>query len=209
MRRQVVVVDNFLENPDELRELALQQNYEERGSKGVRSEQFTWEEIYKPAFEKLLGVKISSDDFGPHSPVNACFQWCHAETPVVIHSDAQQFAGALYLTPNAPPESGTSFYEHKVTKARTPSSNQEEMSITFADGNLFDRTKWTEVDRIGNIYNRLTLWNGQAIHSASVYFGKGIEKGRLFQVFFFNAEDPVLPPSTGEGNFVQRLVAPK
>ena len=37
-RRQIVVVDNFLENPDELRELAFQQKYEPRHSAGVRSE---------------------------------------------------------------------------------------------------------------------------------------------------------------------------
>ena len=54
-------------------------------------------------------------------------------------------------------------------------------------GGFFDETKWEVVDQIGNIYNRLVLWHGKAVHSASVYFGKDIEDSRLFQVFFFNA----------------------
>ena len=60
------------------------------------------------------------------------------------------------------------------------------MLVTFADGNIFDKTKWIEVDRVGNLYNRLVLWNGASIHSGSVYFGKDIHDARLFQVFFFN-----------------------
>ena len=187
LSRQVVVVDDFLSNPDELRELALSQDYEEKHSVGVRSAQFLWAGVYKPAFEALLGVEIFDDQFSEHNKCNTCFQWCEARTPVVIHSDQQQYAGALYLTPNAPPESGTSFYQHKSTGLREPSDNRAEMDITFAEGTLFDRTKWVEVDRIGNVYNRLVLWNGKAIHSGSAYFGAEIRNARLFQVFFFNA----------------------
>jgi hypothetical protein len=187
-RRQIVVVDDFLSNPDEVRELALSQEYETKHSVGVRSTQFGWEEIYRPIFERLLGIEIEPGEFGEGNKCNACFQWCDAKTPVVIHSDQQQYAGALYLTPDAPLESGTSFYQHKITGARHPSGDREKMAITFAEGNIFDKTKWLEVDRVGNVYNRLVLWSGKSIHSGSAYFGVEIQNARLFQVFFFNAK---------------------
>lgn len=182
--RQVVVVDHFLANPDELRELALSQRYEERYSKGVRSvPSFPFEEIYRPCFEELLGVEIRTDDFVKNSNVNGCFQWCSAETPKVIHCDEQSYAGALYLTPDAPVEAGTTMYRHRDSKARYP---HEHLDGDIFHGGFFDETKWEVVDRIGNVYNRLVLWSGKAVHSARVYFGKTKEDSRLFQVFFFN-----------------------
>ena len=101
-RRQVVVVDDFLSNPDDVRELALSQEYEQKHSVGVRSAQFGWEEAYRPVFESILDIEIEDGSFSEGNKCNACFQWCDARTPVVIHSDQQQYAGALYLTPQAP-----------------------------------------------------------------------------------------------------------
>jgi hypothetical protein len=54
-------------------------------------------------------------------------------------------------------------------------------------GGFFDRTRFEEVDRIGNVYNRLVLWNAKMIHAASGYFGQTIANSRLFQLFFFDA----------------------
>lgn len=183
-KRQFMVVDNFLVDPDAMREFALSQQYEARHSKGVRSvTSFPFDEIYRPCFAELLDVEMTTDDFVKYSNVNGCFQWCSADTPKVIHCDEQSYAGALYLTPDAPVESGTTMYRHRDSKARY----KHEHDGDIFHGGFFDETKWEAVDRIGNIYNRLVLWHGKAVHSASVYFGKDIEDSRLFQVFFFNA----------------------
>ena len=56
----IVVVDNFLENPDEVREQVLKIPKDEwisRGSVGLRSNPNPYGEIYRPIFEKLLGIK--------------------------------------------------------------------------------------------------------------------------------------------------------
>jgi hypothetical protein len=47
---------------------------------------------------------------------------------------------------------------------------------------------WEEVDRFGNIYNRLVLYRGNLYHASVDYFGTTPEDGRLFQTFFFNTE---------------------
>jgi hypothetical protein len=44
------------------------------------------------------------------------------------------------------------------------------------------------VDTVGNIFNRLVIFDGGLIHSASDYFGWDIASSRLFHMFFFNAE---------------------
>jgi hypothetical protein len=62
-----------------------------------------------------------------------------------------------------------------------------DVNVTFAKGNL-DSTEFDVVDRIGNVYNRLFLFDAQFIHSASEYFGNSKENGRLFQIFFFDIE---------------------
>jgi hypothetical protein len=56
------------------------------------------------------------------------------------------------------------------------------------DGETQDVTKWELVDRIGNVYNRLILYRSDIYHTSLDYFGKDIQDGRLFQVFFLNTE---------------------
>jgi hypothetical protein len=51
-----------------------------------------------------------------------------------------------------------------------------------------DYTKWEMVDRVGNIFNRLIMYRADNYHVSLDYFGKDINDGRLFQVFFFNTE---------------------
>lgn len=53
-----------------------------------------------------------------------------------------------------------------------------------------DSTDWKFgadiIDSVGNVYNRLVIFKGRRSHSTMNHFGKDINDGRLFQVFFFN-----------------------
>ena len=53
-------------------------------------------------------------------------------------------------------------------------------------GGFFDKTKFEVVDVVGNVFNRLVIFNGKCFHSASEYFGQTIEDSRLFHMFFFD-----------------------
>jgi hypothetical protein len=57
-----------------------------------------------------------------------------------------------------------------------------------ADNWSQDLTKWKEMDRVGNVFNRLILFNSNRFHMSMDYFGDSKENGRLFQVFFFSTE---------------------
>ncbi|MEZ5448552.1 MAG: hypothetical protein R3E89_05940 [Thiolinea sp.] len=44
------------------------------------------------------------------------------------------------------------------------------------------------MDVIGNVYNRMVIWDARKVHAASAYFGDRIDNSRLFHMFFFDAE---------------------
>ena len=198
----VVVVDDFYSDPDVIRDYALNQTYQapgEHGAVGHRCE--AGRKIFegtKETFEKLLNVKVKEGDQegGWNYSTNGCFQWCQAATRLVYHHDSQQWAASIYLTPDAPPEAGTSFYVHKkLGLDQMPKEHPDWWALhsqmyknNSDEPNFLDRTPWEEIDRVGNKYNRLVLWNAQRVHSASQYFGDQIHNSRLFHLFFFDAE---------------------
>jgi len=183
-----LVVDNFYENPDEVRELALQQSFNPdlRYHKGCRTEKKFIAEGTKQLFEQLLGRKITRwNEF----EYNGIFQYCTSEDPLVYHSDIQSYAAAVYLTPNAPPQCGTTFYRSKkhpeIRKVGITDSTYNDVY----DNYYYDKTKFETVDVVGNVYNRLAMWDARLIHSASEYFGKDKHDSRLFHLFFFDIEE--------------------
>jgi hypothetical protein len=194
----VLAVDNFYTNPEEVRELALGLDFNPSGyHKGKRTEIKYIIDGTREKIEQLLGKKIRN---WSSQPYNGVFQYCTPADPIVYHYDSQRYAGVVFLTPDPPPESGTSFYRHKKEKwlTKDPSEysgweNQTQFSM-FHDAvmgtehdDYLDGTKWEEVDRIGNKFNRFAMWDAKLIHSATTYFGKSKENGRLFHMFFFDA----------------------
>jgi hypothetical protein len=178
-------VDDFLPDPAAVRAIALAASYQSSDyHKGRRSAERYLDIVGKADVERLLSISIP--DWGKQG-MNGRFQFCTAEDALVYHSDGQQWAGALYLTPDAPPESGVSFFRSKVTGLRRPPQDAETEQRMYG-GNLYDRTKWEEVDRVGNVYNRLVLWDAKLVHSASCYFGNNIGDSRLFMVLFFDGQ---------------------
>jgi hypothetical protein len=180
-----LVIDNVYDNPDEVREFALSQVFTEHKEyhKGHRTDQVFRFPGLKELFERRLGVRIKNwDKYG----TNGCFQYCIAGDQLVYHCDQQEYAGVLFLTPDAPPNTGSSFYRSKHTrKMKVP--NPDEHATVFRHGYL-DSTEFELVDTVGNVYNRIVLFDSKMIHSASEYFGVTKENGRLFQLFFFDLD---------------------
>jgi hypothetical protein len=56
---------------------------------------------------------------------------------------------------------------------------------TYAIGDPSMYEVWDRIDQVGNVYNRLVLWDGMRLHATSGYFGDSLQTGRLVQVFFF------------------------
>jgi hypothetical protein len=127
-----------------------------------------------------MGVKIR--EWESHGMCGR-FQYCTAQDSLVYHHDGQTWAAMIYLTPNAPYSSGTSLYASKTGARRSTDSNFN--NEVFAGG-FYDSTKFDLVDSIGNVFNRLFIFDAQNIHAASQYFGQTKEDSRLFHIFFFD-----------------------
>jgi|TARA_R110002096_G_scaffold427112_1_gene637572 hypothetical protein len=175
----IIVVDNFYRNPMEVREFALKQNFSTTGNfPGYRTDQpYATDELrdLMQSYLKPFGMEIDTWNNKPGDYHNGMFQYTTAEDRSWVHIDSinTNMAGVIYMTPDAPVSAGTGFY-----KPKNP------MDLSVPNGN--DITKWNLVDRVGNVFNRLILYNSLLSHSSMDYFGDCKENGRLSQVFFFS-----------------------
>ena len=183
-RCNFMVVDNFYSNPDEVRNFALTLSYSKHDyHPGKRTQTFA-NETHKQKFEHILRhvagkiIRFSTVDDSNNTVENGVFQYTTASDRSWIHKDSYNtnWAGIIYLTPNAPSSAGTGIFE------------LIDGDYTNADKYSQDITKWKLVNNIGNIYNRLVLFRSDQYHMSMDYFGSSIEDGRLFQVFFFSTE---------------------
>lgn len=190
----VVMVDDFFDQPLDVRSFALEQQYHEDPAyhKVRRSQVFRWAGI-KERFEKLLGVRIT--EWESHG-YNGCFQYGIGGDQIVYHADTQTHAAIVYLTPDAHPSSGTNLYRSRATglrivdeaSARSKGMTKRQAEERTYSKKLLDPTAWELVDSFGNVFNRCLIWNAQLIHAVSAYFGTNLHDARLSQIFFFDAE---------------------
>lgn len=187
--KRAFIIDNFYEDPYAVREYALQQEFfDDPGYIGRRTRTQHLFPGLKELFENIVGEKISEWE---SYPMNGRFQHNWAGEKLVYHCDQQRWAAMIYLTPDAPPETGTTMYRHKETKIHHNSQidwNAGQGLKVFNQKTFLDRTPYEPVDVFGNIFNRLVIFDGGCIHAASEYFGSNINDCRLWQMFFFDGE---------------------
>jgi len=192
MRFNSLTIDNFYENPNEVREFALKQEFKVRGNyPGQRTVSFLNEPL-KKKFREILSP-FAGDIVWWGGEYTGSFQYTVAADRSWIHADSTtDWAALIYLTPDAPLSSGTGIFRHKATGwqhfdyKRENEPGYKEAAPPGSD--CQDYTKWEMVDRIGNVFNRCVMYRADNYHVSLDYFGKDMYDGRLFQVFFFNTE---------------------
>jgi hypothetical protein len=168
--------DNFFENPNLIRECALVQTYrtpdEDESWLGLRTEELDIEigglnvEKYikdkvkqwlpdLPDFDLTLVFHLLAESVRGDMGDRFDYLQSHTDSGVV------HFAGVVYLTPEAPLNSGTSF---------------------FADIN-------TKLGSVENVYNRFVFYPADIIHSPTNPFGETREDSRLALTFFASIKD--------------------
>ena len=89
---QVIVIDDFLSDPDAVRALALKQKFVKMHCAGHRTvEHFRDIAAYRTRFEQLVGSELTHWD---DNAANGRFQCCLASDAIPYHSDSQDYAGA-------------------------------------------------------------------------------------------------------------------
>lgn len=190
--KSLVVVDNFYSDPDMIRDYVIK-NIEFDFSTyhtGRRSLNRFILDGTKEKFEELLGRPILNWNHPTYA--NGKFQYCTSYDRVVYHIDTQNYAAMVYLTPDAPLQTGTASYRSKLTGAtrfdngETGELYQKTFKGVSNELNFYDKSSWEEIDRVANVYNRLVMFDSKRLHSATEYFGDALENARLFHLFFFD-----------------------
>jgi hypothetical protein len=198
----VVVVDDFFDDPDQIRAIALAQEYarDPHFYKGLRSYQRPLWPWLREEFSRLLGRDVTG--WSDHV-ANGVFQQTSHDDPLVWHNDPQQYAAAIYLTPDAPPGSGTSFWrdrshgcrrspDHPLELARLggPDAVAAAFAAIYHEDNMVRPGNWELIESVAGLYNRLVIWDARLFHSATSYegFTDGPGSTRLVQLFFFDAQ---------------------
>jgi|694.fasta_scaffold64531_2 hypothetical protein len=193
----LIVIDNFYANVIDTRNYVITQEFKVRGNyPGQRTRSFANQHLKDIIQEYVLPYGGRITDFpmpnekniDNNDIYNGAFQYTTSRDRSWVHIDGvNNWAGVLFMTPNAPLTSGTGFY-----RFYDGASCKQDMEIldnkTETDKFSQDLTKWQTVDKVGNVFNRLVLFNSNRFHMSQDYFGDSKENGRLFQVFFFSTE---------------------
>ena len=186
MKKELLVLDNFYNNPDQVRQVALDSSFGVRGNfPGQRTVPYMNESI-KQVFQTIirpLGGEITywGDKY------TGAFQYTTKDDQSWVHCDHfTTWAAICYLTPDAPFSAGTGIFRHKETGLSQKPDNEELSDKLCEDG--MDQSKWDLVDVMSNVFNRLVIYRGDLYHKSLDYFGKTKEDGRLFQTFFITTE---------------------
>lgn len=159
----MIVIDNFLNNPDRIREEGLELTYTKAESPGWRGFRCLYTNMPGYELDGLIRDKLNElDPKFINSTLRCYFHYTlNEDMSDTTHTDGiYDFAGVLYLTPYPPPNSGTVF---------------------FNDEN-------EEIDYVENLYNRLTIYPSNIPHRIKESFGDNINNGRLVYTVFVSLE---------------------
>jgi hypothetical protein len=175
----MLIIDNFYNNIDEIRKFTL----DNTGNTNILSGFVKSIATFKDTFEQILNAKISN--FNKYETNGAVSLGLSGES-IVIGTGESEYGAVLFLTPNAPVNTGITLYRSKHTGKMTVSNDERDQ--VFQNGDK-DTTEFEPVDVIGNIYNRLVIFNTKFIHGVSHNFGNKPDNGRLVQTFAFDLDN--------------------
>jgi len=193
MKLGLITIDDFYDDPDSIRDLALSCEYSQEGfSEGYKHGNAPWAGKMSTASHSpnWVDAKISkllnrhyrqmpqwdSGKFRNSNKGNKSTNVCHVNTIAKNH-----YAGVVYLNKNKNDVPGTTFYTHKETGSDFAINNQHILNL-MKNGHNEDPTAW-EVNMISYIkYNRLIIFPANKFHSPGNGFGTG-KNTRLIQVF--------------------------
>ena len=179
----LIIIDNFYENPYEIREYALKQQYniQEYPIPGKRTKKIQNIFDYKKKFTEILKPYINNI-----KNIESSFHSLLEKDRATIHKYSihpNRLAAILYLNPDADLNSGTGFFQFKDGTYDSIELQITEFENTAHSLFCYDETIWNTTTTVGNIFNRLVIFNGIQYHKPLNIFGDNILNGRLTQIF--------------------------
>lgn len=226
MKQQIIIVDDFYDNPMEVREGALGLDYPEHAEM-VYSGRSSRQALMTPQLVSVISRLVAHPLVPSPNSANGHFRMSFADDvpDQDIHVDpGRDWAGLLYLSLPEDCQGGTSFWRHKALGieqmpddpeeiARHGFKSFEDMRLTLVRNDGLDRSKWELTMAVPMRFNRLVLFRSWLWHSHTVNFGDRPENSRLTQLFFFNfapRQSPAAgPPAAGRTEeLIRRHIRP-
>lgn len=203
MMKSLIVVDDFLEDPHQLRDAALRQNFpapKEPTPYPGRNSEFPQR---VDGFDALISEIVGERLVPAEGMVNGHFRLAldGDKGTAGIHIDIAHWTTILYLTlPDDGPDGavgGTHLFRHRATGSdRAPFDAEELTAMGFATPQEFmdrvvtadtnDRDKWDPLLTVPMRFNRLMIFRPQQYHDAGPGFGTSKENGRLVYLNLYN-----------------------
>ena len=178
---KLISLDNFYKNPDKIYNFALITNsykFDKIGLFGGMSFVYNMNSNYKYTinkyFEKLLDCTIDIDS------IHCEFEVVNKNCPNKLYFDEPNiWRGIIFLSKNAQPKHGIGFYQHKNgEKKMTEVNDKSTINMNYDDN-------WLLEDNIGNIFNRLIIFNSNYFFKLTDFLGDDLYTGLLIQSFIF------------------------
>ena len=202
MPKSIVIVDDFLNNAQQLREAALRLTYpqQEGAFPGRNSLERLQLEGLVPQVSRILGEPLALLD-PPQSHAKCRITLAADVGRAKVHVDRSHWSGILYLSRPEDCRGGTDFFRHRRTNTDRAPINEDEMramgyasmaemheDIIEKDSN--DDSAWELIMRVPMRFNRLVLLRPWLWHTAGEGFGDRPENGRLVYLMFFGSAQP-------------------
>lgn len=194
----VYIIDDFLSDPDSIRNRALQLTYSVEGNYPGRDsvERLVIENL-DDAVSAIMRQHLHAQR-GEEFNHGKCRLTLASDNQVAgVHVDPSSLSGILYLTRPEDCAGGTDFFRHIRTDTdRVPMTSEKLSSVGYSsyremhrdivvkDGH--DRSKWEHTMTVPMRYNRLVLLQPHYWHTSGPGFGDNVENGRLVYLMFFS-----------------------
>ena len=199
MPTSIIIVDDFLDDPQELRAAALKLTYPEQDGAfpGRNSLQRINVSGLTEAVSRIVGEPLAL--LSPPQSHAKCRITLAADVGrAKVHVDRSHWSGVLYLSRDEDCRGGTQFFRHRRTGTDHLPLNDQQMAamgctslrqvhqeIIEKDSN--DDTKWELSMLVPMRFNRLLVLRPWLWHTAGPAFGDSIENGRLVYLMFFDS----------------------
>lgn len=196
MRQSLYIIDDFLNDPNELRSIALKQNYPRHekplGYPGRNSKHRQLINGFDQKVSEIVGKRLQpATDLYSHARFRLALDG--EKGTESVHIDPSNWTVLLYLTLPEHCQDGTHLFRHKATNSdHAPFNEQQLKDMGFRDQNDFmsnllakdtnNPDAWEHLMTVPMRFNRLLIMQPQQYHDAGLSFGTGPENGRLIYV---------------------------
>lgn len=199
MIKTYLVIDDFLDEAMQLREVARKLDYPERAEQqnypGRNANRRILIDGLDQAVSNLVGEPLRPTPGTSHGKFRLTLG---SDTgKAAVHTDSSHWSGILYLTLPEFCQGGTDFYRHvpsqmdhspyteeHLQKAGLKDFSEVGEKLLLADTN--DPDKWEHIMTLPMRFNRLVLFRPWLYHNAGPGFGDSFDNGRLIYPLFFD-----------------------